>query len=213
MDDGDTNGQKALRLVVEGLVATGVALAIALRFDLASAWLLVAVGATLLARRPLHDLAIEPRLSPPSLGVHLLLGAGLLGAYVAAHVAFAVRIDGAALEPALPPDLGLLLLHHLLVVAVPEEVFFRGYLQSTFERAFPKPRRRIAGAAFGLAIAFQATVFGACHLATGDWTRLRVVAFGLLAGWLRSRSGSLAAPILYHAIANVTVAVVEFSLV
>lgn len=211
MDD-ETNGPGAIRLVVEGLLATAVALAIALRFDLASAWLLVAVAATLAARRPLHDLAIEPRLSPPSLPVHLLLGAGLLCAYAAAHVAFAVWVADAEFAAALPPDLAILFLHHLLVVAIPEEVFFRGYLQSTFNRAFPTPRCRLAGAAFGIGIWLQAVVFGACHLATGDWTRLRVVLFGLLAGWLRSRSGSLAAPVLYHAVANVAVAIVETSL-
>jgi len=189
-----------------------VALVLAVRFGLASAWLIVPIAVTLARGRRLDDLAIEPRLTPPSVGAQLVLGAVLLALYAVAHFLVARAISGAVLMPRLPDGFLALVLHQLLVVAIPEEVFFRGYLQSSLDHAFPRPRWRIAGVTVGPAVFLQAAVFAACHLATGDWTRLRVGAFGLLAGWLRARSGSLAAPIVYHAVANVWVAVLEASL-
>lgn len=213
MDDARrTRARAAPFLAVEAVLATGATLAIAIRFELASAWLLVAIVATLARRRSLDDLALEPRFTPPTLAAHAVALPVLLGAYAAGHLAVAVAFADAHVVPALPPDLGPLLAHHLLVVAAPEEVFFRGYLQSTLDRAFPAPRRTILGAEVGPAIVLQAALFALCHLATGDWTRLRVGAFGLLAGWLRARTGGVAAPILYHALANVTVTIVEASL-
>jgi membrane protease YdiL (CAAX protease family) len=48
-----------------------------------------------------------------------------------------------------------------------------------------------------------AVLFGLCHLVTGDLTRLRVIVFGLFAGWLRERSETIAVPAAYHGFANV----------
>ena len=209
--DGTTPSGATSR-VVECLLATSIALFLAVRFGLASAWLFVPIAFTIARRRSLDDLAIEPRLTPPSLAAHLILGLVLLFAYGAGHFWIARWTSGAELAPRLPPDFALLALHQLLVVAIPEEVFFRGYLQSNLDHALPKPRWRIAGADVGPAFVIQAAIFAACHLATGDWTRARVGAFGLLAGWLRTRNGSLAAPIVYHTVANLWVAVLEASI-
>lgn len=213
MDDARrTRPRAAPFLAVEAVLATALALGLAVRFELASAWLLVALVATLGRRRTLDDLALEPRFTPPPIAVHAAALPLVLGAYAAAHVAIAIGAGDARLVPSLPPDLSPLLVHHLLVVAVPEEVFFRGYLQSTLGRALPAPKRTLFGAEVGPALVLQAALFAVCHLATGDWIRLRVGAFGLLAGWLRARTGSIAAPIVYHALANLTVEIVEASL-
>ncbi|MGH7803834.1 MAG: CPBP family glutamic-type intramembrane protease [Candidatus Binatia bacterium] len=198
--------------VVECLLATSLALWLAIRFGLASAWLVVPIVFTLARRRSLDDLAIEPRLTPPSITAHLALGVTLLALYCAGRWAWATAFAGAEVTPRLPPDFGLLALHQLLVVAIPEEIFFRGYLQSNLDRAIPAPRWRVFGAPVGPGFFLQAAIFAACHLVTGDWLRVRVGAFGLLAGWLRARSGSLLSPILYHAVANLWVAILEHSL-
>jgi membrane protease YdiL (CAAX protease family) len=212
MSSGRTTPSDAAGRVVESLCATLLALVLAVRFGLASAWLLVPIAFTLARGRRLDELAIDPRLTPPPIATHLALGASLLALYAAVHLWIAQTFFGAAFTPRVPSGLGAIALHQLLVVAIPEEVFFRGYLQSNLDRAFPRPRRRFAGAELGPAVFVQAAVFAACHLATGDWTRLRVGAFGLLAGWLTARSGSVLAPIVYHAAANVWVAILEQSL-
>ena len=46
-------------------------------------------------------------------------------------------------------------------------------------------------------------LFGLCHIVTGDLTRLRVIFFGLFAGWLRARTDTIAVPAAYHGVANV----------
>ena len=81
-------------------------------------------------------------------------------------------------------------------------MFFRGYLQTRWDRACGRPWR-VFGAAVGAALPIQAAAFAVCHLLIGDWTRLRVFFFALLAGWLRERSRSVLSPAAYHAVANV----------
>jgi membrane protease YdiL (CAAX protease family) len=197
-------------LVVEAVAATAVALALSLRLERSSVWVLVALGVVLARGRSFEDLAVEPRLTPPSFRTHLVVGAAALAIYAAAHAAVVILVGHARFRFRLPPDLGGIALHQLVGVAFPEELFFRGYLQTTLDRAFGRSGR-VGRARVGAGIVLQAALFAACHVATGDWTRLRVFFFGLLAGWLRDRSGSIAAPIAYHAVGNVWYAIVSAS--
>jgi len=50
-----------------------------------------------------------------------------------------------------------------LVVGLPEELFFRGFLLERLERRFP-PRRRILGGGVGLALVLSAAAFALIHL-------------------------------------------------
>jgi hypothetical protein len=95
------------------------------------------------------------------------------------------------------------ILYQFFVVAVFEELFFRGYLQEQTEK--------IASAVFSgrmwifwLPIVSSAFLFGVAHVAV----ELKVAGFlaffpGLLFAWLRARTGFLLAPILSHGSANV----------
>jgi len=58
----------------------------------------------------------------------------------------------------LPEGFGVLSLSQILVVAVPEEVFFRGYLMSRFEDRYPS-RRRLWGAAVGWPLLITSLLF------------------------------------------------------
>ena len=198
-------------ILVEASLATALALWLALRLERPSAWLAVPLLLLLLPGRRAEDYGLELRLRPPSYASHAAIAAAALAGYAVLHIAAARLVSDAELVPRLPPGFAMLAVTQILVVALPEELFFRGYLQDRLDRAFP-PRRRFAGAPAGLALVLQAAIFALCHLAGGDWTRLRVFFFGLLAGWLRLRSGSIAAPVLYHAAANLSVAVLEASL-
>lgn len=75
---------------------------------------------------------------------------------------------------------------------VAEEIFFRGLIQTV---AFNLTARR------RLAVIFASLAFGAVHFPNPE-TVPALVAFGLVLGWLYERTGSLAAPILVHAIFN-----------
>lgn len=106
-----------------------------------------------------------------------------------------------------PAGLGwllLLLLDQLIVVALPEEALFRGWMLGRLRAAMP-PSRRVFGVPFGAAHVLSAALFALVHLAaTPAPHRLLVFLPGLLFAWLAERGRHLAAPVLHHALSNVT---------
>jgi membrane protease YdiL (CAAX protease family) len=102
----------------------------------------------------------------------------------------------------LPPDFLQLALSQIVVVAVPEELFFRGYLMGRFEERWPS-RRLLFGAAVGWPLLLSSALFALGHLLVDfDATRLAVFFPGLAFAWMRSRTGSIAAGALFHALCN-----------
>ena len=102
----------------------------------------------------------------------------------------------------LPEGFLVLALSQILVVAVPEEVFFRGYLLSRFEDHFPS-RRRLWGAAVGWPLVITSLLFAIGHFLV-DFQPARLAVFfpALAFGWMRSRSGSVAPGAIFHALCN-----------
>ncbi len=108
-----------------------------------------------------------------------------------------------------PPELTLKLLEfcavQLIVVALPEELFFRGFLHGLLERAFP-PKRRILGGGIGLALVLSSLAFALIHLPKdGDPRALATFFPGLLFGWMRSATGSILASTITHAASNILI--------
>lgn len=103
-----------------------------------------------------------------------------------------------------PPQLGLLMLSQLLVVALPEEFFFRGFIQGRLREVFPAPTAWL----------MQAGIFALGHyLVTFDPAALAVFFPGLLFGLLRAQTGSVLAGTLLHAMCNLLIDVLHRSLV
>ena len=101
------------------------------------------------------------------------------------------------------PD-GFLLgaLSQILVVAIPEEVFFRGYLMSRLEERWPS-RWRLWGAALGWPWLMSSLLFAFGHFVVDLQPGRLAVFFPALAfGWMRSRSGSIAPGAIFHALCN-----------
>jgi membrane protease YdiL (CAAX protease family) len=93
----------------------------------------------------------------------------------------------------------------LIVVALPEELFFRGFLLGLLEKRFP-PKRRILGGGVGLALVISAAMFALIHLPKdGDPRALATFFPGLLFGWMRSSTGSIMASTLTHAGSNILI--------
>ena len=92
---------------------------------------------------------------------------------------------------------------HLVVVALPEELLYRGFVQQSLGRAL-KGRIRVLGTQVGWAVPITAAVFALGHFAT-DLRPDRLATFfpALLFGWLKERRGGLIAAILFHAACNV----------
>jgi uncharacterized protein len=105
-------------------------------------------------------------------------------------------------NPHAPTDFLWSALNQVVVVALPEELFFRGYLLGRLEEALP-PRRRILGGGIGWALVLSAVFFALGHaLVDLDPRRLATFFPGLLFGWIRSATGNIAAGAFVHASAN-----------
>lgn len=103
---------------------------------------------------------------------------------------------------AAPPSLGNEILGQLFGVAFPEEVFYRGYLQSALDRAWP-PERRLLGARVGVGLVASSALFAAGHFLTEPIpARLAVFFPSLVFGFLRKRTGGVGAAIVFHALCN-----------
>jgi membrane protease YdiL (CAAX protease family) len=95
----------------------------------------------------------------------------------------------------------------VFAIALPEEVFHRGFLMSALEERFV-PRRKVLGARIGLGAVLASAIFALGHLiGMAELARLATFFPSLLFSYLWRRSGSLWAPALFHAAANLLMAV------
>ena len=106
----------------------------------------------------------------------------------------------------------------LVIIALPEEAFYRGYLQTRLDEALPgfgyrrdpasgarvPIRLNVFGASIGPALLLTSLVFALGHFATiRQPARLAVFFPSLLFGWLRYRTKGIGAGLTFHAMCNV----------
>jgi uncharacterized protein len=102
-----------------------------------------------------------------------------------------------------PLDTADEVLGQVFVIALPEEAFYRGYLQSRLDDVWP-PKLGVLGARVGPGLLFASVIFALGHVATVQLpARLAVFFPALLFGWLRARTGGIGASVLFHAFCNV----------
>lgn len=142
-----------------------------------------------------------------ALGQALLVGALVLPLFTIGYIlwfapsrSFDVHAAFGFGGPTAPFAVLDLMLAHLLVVALPEEAFFRGYLQSSLTpRSSPGLRSVI------LANLLTSAIFALGHYATDpNPSRLAVFFPSLLFGLIRTRTGGVGASIFFHTLANLT---------
>ena len=99
----------------------------------------------------------------------------------------------------------------VVVVALPEELCFRGCILGLLERRFP-PRVRVLGGGIGLALILSSLAFALIHLPkAGDPRALATFFPGLLFGWMRSATGSIAGSVVAHAASNIWVRLLDLT--
>ena len=94
------------------------------------------------------------------------------------------------------------ILYFIFIVGLGEELLFRGYLQSSFNRYFGKPFI-IANVEFGWGLILSALLFGLMHALvttppTCYWALFTFV-LGLTLGFIREKDGSILSAVLLHA--------------
>ncbi len=98
---------------------------------------------------------------------------------------------------------------HLGLVALPEEWFFRGYLQTRLDDRFGTPVS-LLGAPLGVGVVLAALAFALLHpILLPGVHRLLVFFPALLFGWIRARTGNIGAAVIVHAGSNLLLAVVS----
>ena len=110
------------------------------------------------------------------------------------------------LRPVLPRNQEWLswLFYQFMYVAVAEEVFFRGYVQSNVLRLLSKTKSEQWEQPQLISVVISAACFAAAHaIIQGQMISALIFLPGLILGWLFIRTKSLLAPILFHGLANV----------
>lgn len=96
---------------------------------------------------------------------------------------------------------GVTILYYLMAeagaVAIPEEFFFRGYIQGGVSKKTGYP--------WWFSVIYSAALFAILHLAaTGNLNRLLVFFPALLFGWMRHKTGNIGASVICHSLCNIT---------
>jgi membrane protease YdiL (CAAX protease family) len=113
-----------------------------------------------------------------------------------------------------PGELAWLMAWQFSATAIGEEVFFRGYVQTRLNEVFPRSFA-VRGVACGWGLVVMAVFFGGLHaFNTVDyfggrfafaWSlALGTAGTGLLFGWVREATGSVAPGIVLHFLNNLT---------
>jgi len=95
-----------------------------------------------------------------------------------------------------------ILASQVILIALPEEVFYRGWLQPRLRRVWPGGLK-VLGVPVGPAILITSVLFALGHVVTIPAAfRLAVFFPSLLFGWLRDRTDHLAGPVALHVLSN-----------
>lgn len=102
-----------------------------------------------------------------------------------------------------------LVAYHLLFVAIPEELYYRGYVQSRLDEVWA-PRWRVLGATVGPGLLVSSVIFALGHSVVAfQWWHVSIVFPSLVFGWMRARTGSVLAGAFFHAWSNVAVGTLD----
>jgi membrane protease YdiL (CAAX protease family) len=123
------------------------------------------------------------------------------------------------LKPPLPPvlsqgqDWAYWLFYQFMYVALSEEVFFRGYIQSNILRLTTPVIGELPRLHQWTSIVISAACFTVAHIIVqGQVISVLIFLPGLVLGWLFIRTRSLLAPILFHGLANACYLVIAIML-
>jgi len=105
----------------------------------------------------------------------------------------------------LPSEPARLVAYHVFFVALPEEFFYRGYLQTRLDEAFGV-KWRLLGADVGWGWVITCLIFAFGHsIVVVQWWHFAIFFPSLVFGWMRARTGGVVAGALFHAFCNVAV--------
>jgi membrane protease YdiL (CAAX protease family) len=97
------------------------------------------------------------------------------------------------------------LVYQFMYIAISEEVFFRGYLQSNIYYLLTLTLQKNAAFLALMSVTISAGIFAVFHsMLLGNILAIITFIPGLILGWLFFKTKSIFAPILFHGLANVS---------
>jgi len=169
---------------------------------IAALWLYLPLLVILVRKVSLSEIALEKLRPGKSLLWFGIAALAVLPVFYLAAFIGAVKLLDYGFRLKLPGFFRGLCLGQLLVVSLPEEWFFRGYLQGRLNQLFAR-KWTLLSAKIGPALFISAALFALAHLALKPSPERLLVFFpALVFGWLREKTDSLLAPVLFHFLAN-----------
>ena len=109
----------------------------------------------------------------------------------------------------MPKELWMTIAYHFFYVAIPEEFFYRGYMQTRFNEVYPK-KIRIFGVSVGMGLIWTSVLFAFGHsVVMLQWWHFAIFFPSLLFGWMREKSGGILSGAMIHACCNVGITVLD----
>jgi uncharacterized protein len=101
-----------------------------------------------------------------------------------------------------PPDLLAILLKNVFLIAIPEELFYRGFVETRLSRLWPVTRF-VLGIPIGRAVILASALFALGHF-LGEYNPARLGPFfpAFVFSALTRRSGSITGAVLFHGLSN-----------
>jgi membrane protease YdiL (CAAX protease family) len=123
-------------------------------------------------------------------------------------------VFGHEFEGTLPSQPFMLVGYHLFFVAIPEEMFYRGYMQSRFDEAYPPAvavwPSRLGRVLLGPGLLITCVLFAFGHsIVQVQWWHFAIIFPSLVFGWLRTKTDNIIAGAFFHAWCNITVAFLD----
>jgi membrane protease YdiL (CAAX protease family) len=211
-EHGRQNGVSMHRYqpIAEALALLFVTLPLAVGLGIPTLWFVLPFALVSLTRRPYPEYGLSVE-NPGSFRFHVAVITVVFVPYLIGHYLLAHWTAGLEFHFRLPARFATSAVDQVLLIALPEEFFFRGYLQTQLDRVYGRPHEFL-GAKWGVGLLAAAALFAACHVVHGGPVRLIVFFPGLVYGWLRARTDTILVPTFYHAGSNLLMQIMLASL-
>jgi membrane protease YdiL (CAAX protease family) len=157
-------------------------------------------------KQSLADFGFTWKSFPKGLLWALVLAAIIFPLYIPAYQWWFAKSD---FNFGLPTDFWKEVVGFFLLVSLPEEFFYRGYMQTRLDQIF-KGRLNVLGAKVGWGLVIAAAFFAVGHLVEPRPDKLGTFFPGLVFGWLRARTGSIGGAVVFHALCNIWAQVLRY---
>ncbi len=145
---------------------------------------------------------LRPRAFLEDVGRAVVLGALTFPWFLIGHHVWQGLLGHDHVRWGTPPDLDVVLLKNIFLIALPEELFYRGFVEHRLERRWPT-RVFVLAVPLGRTVVVASALFALGHF-LGEYNPARLGPFfpAFLFSLLTRRSGSIAGAIVYHGCSN-----------